>query len=136
MHPAAERRLVKLPHLRRTPHRLKWCCIHKVAGRQGPLLAIRQITADCRRPSAVRHMHADTGRAARFLMARRLLALPACLALLLVAVPAARGAPRVGVAASAGRTFAAAARSVDAGGSLTVTGEGAASRGLTEKKRS
>ena len=53
-----------------------------------------------------------------------LLALPACLALLLAAVPGARGAPRVGVAASAGRTFAAAARSVDAGGGLTVTGGG------------
>ena len=65
-------------------------------------------------------------------MARWLLAQLTCLALLLVAVPAARGAPRVGVAASAGRTFAAAARSVDVGGSLTVTGRTPPPAGLTE----
>ena len=55
-------------------------------------------------------------------MARRLPGLLACLALLIAAVPPALGAPRVSSAASAGRTFAAAARSVDAGGRLIVTG--------------
>ena len=56
-------------------------------------------------------------------MARSRAALLACLALLLAAaVPAAEAAPRVSTAASAGRTFAAAARAVDKGGSLTVTG--------------
>ncbi len=59
-------------------------------------------------------------------MARRLPALLACLALLLTVAPAVRCAPRVGIAASAGRAFAAAARSVDSGGSLTVTGGGLA----------
>jgi hypothetical protein len=55
-------------------------------------------------------------------MARQAPALPGCLALLLALVPVTLAAPRVGIAASAGRTFAAAARSVDAGGRLTVTG--------------
>lgn len=55
-------------------------------------------------------------------MSSRLPTLLGCLALLLAAAPAARCAPRVSTAASAGRAFAAAARAVDAGGSLTVTG--------------
>ena len=55
-------------------------------------------------------------------MSSRLPTLLACLALLLAAVPAADGAPRLSTAASAGHAFAAAARAVDAGGSLTVTG--------------
>lgn len=59
----------------------------------------------------------------------RLPVLLASLALLLAAARTARGAPRVSAAASAGAAFAAAARSVDAGGSLTVTGE-ATRRGL------
>lgn len=56
-------------------------------------------------------------------MPPRLPVLLVALALLLAVAPAARGAPRVSAAASAAAAFAAAARSVDAGGSLTVTGE-------------
>lgn len=56
-------------------------------------------------------------------MARQLPTLLGCLlALLLATASAVHAAPRVATAASAGRTFAAAARSVDAGGRLTVTG--------------
>jgi hypothetical protein len=61
------------------------------------------------------------------------------LTLLLALVPTALAAPRVvAVAASAGRTLAAAARSVDAGGRLTVTGlvlEGQAGDSTLELQR-
>ncbi|PRW61007.1 Reprolysin (M12B) family zinc metalloprotease [Chlorella sorokiniana] len=80
----------------------------------------------------------EAARPSSALMARWLPALLGCLALLLALAPAVQAAPRIGVAASAGRTFAAAARSVDAGGSLTVTGlrlEGQAADATLELQR-